>query len=63
MSLVHGNHTGIECDSDVDQIYDALHHMGIECESEADQMNDALQRDMGMDEVHAMLRTSDSSTC
>ena len=59
----------IECDSDAYQMYDTLHLIGIEYESDTNQMYDSFharfndRRDMVMDEIHAMLRTSDKSTC
>jgi len=69
MSLVHGNHTGIECDSDAYQMYDALHQMGIEYELDTNRMYDSFharfndRRDMVMSGIHDMLRTSEKSTC
>ena len=73
MSQVHGNHTGIEYDSDAYHLHDSLHQVGIEYESDTNHYMIRTNHYMisstlgparhGHGRMHAMLRTSDSSTC
>ena len=52
---------GIEYESDTNQMYDSFHARFMDLDYIVTRFDD--RRDMVMDEIHAMLRTSEKSTC